>query len=196
MPNLGINLPTASLGAGWRIGNERQNAGMPVARPTYDQKWQTSVHGAFGAKELYPAGGRKYPAASARLEQRYLLNYGTHIAGSADVFYNSSLKHRIASEAENSGNPASVSNLDNLQTGLFITVDQHFHRFTIGAGMGRYLVNKDTEEGPFYHRVHARFDVTNRFSAQLALKAHWFAADYIEAGLVYHLKKAPWQAGQ
>ena len=53
--------------------------------------------------------------------------------------------------------------------------------------MGCYVRDRYRPNGPLYHRIGFRYQISNGFYGNITLKTHWAKADYMEAGIGYIL---------
>ncbi len=182
MPNLGFNIATSGAGFSYQIGSS-EKSDQAGERPVYKKSKYLNLVGAGGIKEIYPSGGRKYGACSFSLEGVKTLSEKSHLAGSLDMFYNSSLVARLSTDS------TSVSHLAVTQLGFSISYRAVISRIRVIVSNGIYIYSLYSKDGNLYHRIGMRYAINDRISANISLKTHFFRADYIETGLCYTLIK-------
>ncbi len=178
-PNLGLNMVTVNLGLGYVFGNQActyivDSVKLPV------QKWQTSVLGVAGIKELEDPGGKKYVAFSLQGNVLRGLNYKNSLGGGLEVFYNSSTKQRWAADSIYTSKPSDI-----IQAGAKICYAYNFHKLSFPVEFGVYFYKKQPVNGIFFHRIGFRYMLTKHLIANFTLLTHFAKADYFEWGLGY-----------
>ena len=185
VPNLGLNVPFLSVGYGYRIHtplmlDAPENLHERLY-PVYQKYWELGVIGAASVKEVYPVGGRKYPAFSLNFTARRYFKPQVGMEASFDVMYKSSLQ-TYSPDTE-------LSNVDMTQLGVFVGYVMPFRNFHIVTGMGAYVRDKSNFGEPLYHRVGMRYVFNNGININCVLKSHWARADYVEYGIGYTFKR-------
>ena len=178
MPNLGINTAVFSLGYTYFF-NEFIPKDELIKKEYVKQPVSAYLMGIGSLREVYPTGGRKYPIGSfSFIAQKQLRpKLGAEII--ADVFYNAS--NRVMVEHAN------ASHWETVQLGLYAGAFLPINKVDLLVGMGCYLKNDFNLYGLFYHRFGMRYHISNRWMANLTIKAHWGRADYFEYGIAYKL---------
>lgn len=180
VPNLGLNVPFLSLGYGHKIrnGKELSNVRLDILPKKF---WHIGAIGTISAKEVYPVGGRKYPAVGLSLLARRFFKPQVGMEVSFDIMYKASLQ-TYSPDAE-------LSAADMTQLGVFVGYLMPFNRFHILFGMGAYLRDKSQFGETFYHRSGMRYVFDNGININCVLKSHWARADYVEYGIGYTFKR-------
>lgn len=183
VPNLGINLPYASIGIGKVLHRapsdslahweKRRIAILPI------RKWEFSAQGIVSVKEVYPTGRRKFPiyALSLRTERRFSATSGIEIA--LDWMYKSSI------EVYKLDFFPTKKRIDYLQAGVYVGYVLPLDRLRFVLGMGAYVRDVYNPDDHFYHRIGMRYRATKHLDINLILKSHWAKADYVEYGIGY-----------
>lgn len=176
VPNLGLNLPYASLGYGRRI--QKSNYCDTCSIAGLGRK--TFFLGAVASGSIsstFPTGGKKYPVYSLSLFGRKIIGKKGGVELSLDF---------MSKQATMQYHPlVHKTQLDILQVGTFagfIVPLDHLH-FVVG--MGVYVRDKYLPIDRFYHRVGLRYVFDNGINIGLVLKSHWARADYVEYGIGY-----------
>ena len=182
-PNLGLNMPAVNTGLDYILGTIPNKVGRDTL--THDKgNYDVVMFASFGIKELSPAGGKKYGAYTLSGEIGKVLSYRGKIVGGIDLFYNSSYSRLLAEDKDDH-----VSAGEIMQVGLSAHYEILVSRIAICLGLGGYLKTDYTERGYLYTRIGTRVDLTDRIVAKVALKTHWFRADYMEFGIGYRILK-------
>lgn len=177
LPNLGLNYPMASLGAGWLLNPRKKSE--PYSGPIDKVKsyWSASV--AFGIKELPKPRNKKFTVFSTSFERITGLNKKSSLLLGMDMFYNSGLK------AQQEFNSEKISAIENLQIGIHVGYQIHIDKFSALIATGAYAKSSYKQDGYVYHRVGMRYFFNEHLGAQLTLKTHLFKADFFELGTAF-----------
>ena len=183
IPNLGLNLATFNTGFTYLFGpTDRPLKKDSISYPAKRTEFSFLISGA--AKEILPAGGRKYPVFIFMGNMERQLNYKNKIGVGLDIFYNASLIQKLTNDSITLN-----SNIAILQAGLFFSYALTVHRISIIAGMGTYIHSKYKNDGYLYHRIGTRYRVNDHFTVNATLKTHFAVADHWEFGMGYLLKR-------
>jgi hypothetical protein len=71
---------------------------------------------------------------------------------------------------------------------MHIGLYARYNRIRITGHVGTYLTARLYKYTRFYTRIGMRYSVSNRVFLNIALKAHYAIADYIEWGVGYSIK--------
>src|ERR1019366_7758455 len=178
-PNLGLNMATINLGIGYVFGNKICTYITDTITP-HIKKWQTSIFGVAGIKQLAEPGGNEYAAYSLQANLLRGLNYKTSLGGGLEVFYNNATKQIWAD-----GGIYTSKLSDIVQAGAKICYSYNFHRLSLPIEFGMYFYKKQPENGIFFHRIGLRYKINKHIIANVTLLTHWAKADYFEWGLGY-----------
>jgi hypothetical protein len=183
LPNLGINVPYLSLGYTHYLKNiVYKDEPLPMSSHIAAlDKWQLNVMGIVSTKQIYPTGGRNYLVSSLGIFATKKFSRKAGMDLGLDIIYNGSLKDR-AVEIEN------VTVIEAVQVGLFAGYFIPINRLRVLLGMGYYIKDNFSPEGPFYHRLAVRYKLTEKWNIHFGIKSHWGKADYIEYGIFYKIK--------
>ncbi len=177
-PNLGINLPSLSVGITRQFGETKTPSGS--APDSLDQRIRFSVNAMYAFRQIVPAGGTTYnvvgltalmerqmtPKSRLTLGVDYMLDPSNHVKmqGLGDTLSSDAQAFRIG-----------IAPGYELVLGNFVLVGQ----------FGVYARSPYTEDGMFYHRVGSRIQINDHLRINLLLKSHFAVADYFEWGLGY-----------
>jgi hypothetical protein len=183
MPNLGINLPTLTLGLDYAPSGIRPiRSGL---NQTLSNRYtQFLITGAAGWKEAYPPGERTYGAGSLSLNVERRVSMGSQPGIGIDLFFDGSARQRMTRQG---GSYEGVK--DNIRQGLHISYGMVFGRILFTIQAGSYLLMTWEEDGYLYNRFGLRYYFSDHLLANLTLKTHLAKADFIEWGIGYYFNR-------
>ena len=150
-----------------------------IARPR-DRKWHYSIILSGGLKEINPAGGPKYGISSLNAEVIKPVSRKSRIGVGLDIFYDASIERKLKrSGGDYSGMFAVV------RPGLHFHYELMVSEFSMLFDVGGYLYTRWNEDGYIYARTGIRYRVAKHVLLGLALKTHYFKADFAEWGVGY-----------
>ena len=177
IPNYGINIPYLSLGYARHL---KVSDNVIVKKQLIEfKKIYYGFHGIFSLKEINPYGSRKYPVYAIGAFCRYFFQQKAGIEAGVDLISKQSV---LDFEPQVNKTQLSIIQLG-LYAGYLVPLN-HFHFF---FGMGAYVRDRYRPNGPLYHRIGFRYQISNGFYGNITLKTHWAKADYMEAGIGYIL---------
>lgn len=179
-PNLGINVPTLQLGATWHFSDGHETLKKDSVTPVLDRKWKYSVIFSGGIKEIVPAGGVKYGIASLNAEAIKPVSRKSRIGIGLDIFYDVSMGEKLKR-----------SNMD--YSGIFAVVRPGIHahyelmisKLSAFFDVGGYVYTRWKEDTYIYARTGVRYRIKENILIGVALKTHYFKADFAEWGIGY-----------
>ncbi|MFN4234642.1 MAG: acyloxyacyl hydrolase [Bacteroidia bacterium] len=182
MPNLGINLVTASLGLNFFSEStpnfERKKIEFEKANKNYFEFGLSS-----GLKEVGGPGGLKYVIFNANGAFIYPISFKSEFLLWGDFFHDRSLEIRLAND-----NWKKASSSDFLQSGILGGYRIRYNKLSFMIGMGTYIYTPYKGLGVIYHRVGIRYQINKKLSLNTTLKSHFAIADFAEWGIVYRIK--------
>ena len=181
-PNRGINLLEANLAV--RFQGEDRIANLAVEYQNRPE-WQENKHRTY----LLFSGGMmqrfiddpNYRVFTLTINHTLQTGPGARWGVGLDVTYDDHSRERIDRQKED---PVFV---DYLRLGAFASHDIVFDRMTVLLNFGGYLYYGYEPDSRFYPRIGLRYEITNRMTAQLALKAYRFRANHVQWGVGYEL---------
>lgn len=176
VPNLGINLPFASVGFGRTLQHTEKDTLVEADELPF-RKWLFSVTAIGSIKEIFPTNGQKYPIFSLSTGFRWFSKPKVGFEGAFDIFSKQAI---LGYHPEIQKNQWDILQLG-IYTGYLLPLD----RFHFAIGMGVYFKDKYQPEDFMYHRLGFRYYLKNGFIAHVILKSHWARADYVEWGIGY-----------
>lgn len=181
VPNLGINIPSASLGFSylWNQHNTVLNK-QDTLRKT-DSRIRFNMILALGNKEAYPPAANKFFTYTFSFTALKTLSAKSRMGLGSDLFYDSSLIYKF----EQDSTPIN-RNSEVLRAGIHLTHELMIARLSIVTQMGTYLISKWKYDGIFYHRLGFKYFFYKDLFANLSLKTHFAKADFVEWGLGYN----------
>ena len=180
-PNLGINIPTISVGTSYGFG-KRQLPIQSDTLPTVDKSLQWSFNAAFSFKEVIPTGGRTFFVYTFTTLAEKQITRKSRLTGGLDIMLDPSNHEKLKRLGDTLKNDLSV-----WKAGVAPGYELVLGRVTIVGQFGVYLRTVYKEDGLFYHRIGSRIQLTEHLRLNLLLKSHFAVADYFEWGLGYTL---------
>jgi hypothetical protein len=182
VPNLGLNIPAWHASFTYYFKKNTNNESQELM-PKHEPKSQWFLGTAFGLKEIYPAGGRKYLGSTINALYKRDFSIKSSYTVGIDLMYNTSLQPRYERD-----NEALRSGFQMAQTGAHIGWSLRVGKLDIFVQAGAYVISKFKGDGALYNRIGLRYHVTDRFFIETKLKAHEAKADFFEYGFAYRIK--------
>lgn len=185
VPNLGINMPSFTLGLSYYIGGLNRELKQDSARLP-KKNYEITFVAAGGLKSVYPSGSpEKYPAFSLATTFGTFRSRKGKILPGFDLFYNTALfdyyrRAKITIDQKT----------EMLQPGVSMNFIANIGKVSMMGAMGIYIYSKYKFDGPFYHRLGMRYHFTEHIFASASVKTHFFKADFLEWGIGYKLSEA------
>ncbi len=180
IPNLGINIPTANAGLSCYFGKVGKSLIIDSVTAKNGKK-EISYFAAGGLRAVYPLGStEKYAAFSMGITFALLSSVKNQFLVGYDLFYNTA-HYDYFKRAK----IILKNQFENLQPGISLFYAARISRISIITGMGYYIYSKYKQDGPVYHRIGMRYQVTENIFANVTLKTHFFKADFSEWGIGY-----------
>ena len=180
-PNLGLNLIGLTAGIGYKLGD-------PVVKPEqrkidFKKSKKITFFGAASVKQIYPADGETYFAATISGTRSWQLTRKSAFGGGFDVFYDNSLYYKIEDK-----NDTIQSDFDAVRIGIHGGYEMIFSKISLVINMGVYLYSQYYESN-MYHRFGLRYQLPRNLFATVNIKSHWGKADFAEFGIGYRINK-------
>lgn len=181
VPNLGINVPTFSIGLTYDIG-DYQLTSFDKVEKEHDKGLDLNVQVGAGVREINPVGGAQYGVFYTTIEGTRQMDRRRKLALGVDVFYDASVRVIYNRNPENveSSNPAEF-----IRYGVHIGHELVIGRLSATVQMGVYLYSKYKNDGPLYHRFGYRYQISKHIYADITVKTHWAVAQYVSFGIGY-----------
>jgi hypothetical protein len=178
LPNLGINIFSAHVGASYHFGqkinlNRNSEAFEKVPGLIY------SLFAGVGLKKVevgqkpFNFTGSMQFLAEKRISKKISLGLG------ADLNLNTSRQRQY--EMKGNNNVA----ISPLRAGISGSAIYHFGQMQIVSQLGVYVLDKYSMDGSVFNRFGIRHYIGKNMLANLTLRTHFGKADHVEAGLVY-----------
>ncbi|MBV6406411.1 MAG: acyloxyacyl hydrolase [Flavobacteriales bacterium] len=178
LPNLGLNLLSASLGVVRSLGPVTPYVHVPDTAALERPRREQSVVGAmFWSETGRPESGR-HSVYSLIGQVQWRLSRKSAVAVGADVFNKGALRTDHP-ELEDRGRAALT------QAGLHAGYALLFGRGELFLQMGAYVYTPVPDEASVFHRLGGRYRIARHLVAHLALKSHYAVADHWEFGIGY-----------
>lgn len=179
VPNLGINIPTISVGYSFALLNSMKEFKKDSLQKV-PRAMRYSVTASAGLKEVYDYGSKKYPTYTISGYALKPIKNKTQLGFSANIFYNTALGYQLADSA---GDKVPFDKVIRFGFGIPFAIE--VSRFTILLNIGMYLKNDLKTEGNLYQRFGFNFRLNEHLYLSHMLKIHFGKADNIEVGLGY-----------
>ncbi len=181
IPNLGLNIASITSGVSYHLGK-------PVVRqqrkiPRLIKQKNISFFGAASLKQVYPANGKNYFAASLSFNHAWKNYHKSAFGAGADIFYDHSIYRKIEEK-----NITLSNSFETIKTGIHGSYELIISDLSLLINMGGYLYSK-LDDGLFYHRFGMRYMINESLFACFHIKSHWGKADFFEFGLGYRKSK-------
>jgi hypothetical protein len=183
-PNLGVNLPTLSLG----LTYHSQPRFMPVQSEEvpFEKGVFVDASTTMGIKHLTPIDPDRYLVNSVSLAVGYQANRKSNLVAGVEGFYDRSL--HIAQQGDPSL-PSGGPMPDVRRVGVFGGHELVFGKLSFQTHLGFYTYRPYKYHKFYYQRLGLKYFLTNTMFAALDLKAHAGSADVIECRLGLRLHR-------
>lgn len=180
-PNLGLNYFTAFTGLIVNLGPESEK--LDIEAPKHEIKNYLQVTLGYGGKKNRSITDKYYTTSSISIKGVREYARFFHLGVGLDIFYNSSIQSQL-NAVNKSFKPS-----NNFQTGLHISQNIHYDKFSFALSQGVYLGLKDAVNNkPLYNRVVVSYRVLKNIEVNFLMKSHILILDYPEFGLTYSFK--------
>lgn len=180
MPNLGINLPAATVGINRYFGS----CDKKISGPENDtvRSGSLAVFAAGGLKEIYPALGPRYHTVTISSTYFFPSSHKSDLGLGLDLFYDNSLS------VKNGRETGDYSKSADYRPGIYGAYQLRIASLGLLFNMGFYPYTAYKNDGFFYHRIGLRYYFKNLFLC-INLKTHYARADFIEWGLGWNFNR-------
>ena len=180
-PNLGLNMPSVSLGATYKFYPEPIEKKYQRNEFTRSRRIIPSFILNIGGKQIYPPDGKRYGVFTLMANFLYPIGIKSGLLLSIDVFNDRS---QAAILRHNNPN-TQLSYFKTVRPGIAIGHDLWLGRmsFVFQAGVYPYTYYKG--DGLIYSRLGLRYLFGKHLLANITLKTHFAKADNVEFGLGY-----------
>lgn len=183
-PNLGLNTTAAYTGFNYVLSPSKVFKGtIPVLAPS------APVYVVYSAGIKYPGNFVQTPyfISSISVNAGFRRGYKGYPQAGLDVFMDKSLPVTMESNGLNS-QPSDAFNL-----GAHIGYDAVYRRLMATVQVGYIMYSPYVELTRMYSRIGFRYAITPRLFGNIAIKAHYAVADFIEWGVGYYLTDKFWR---
>lgn len=180
-PNLGLNMPSVSLGATYKFYPEPVEKKYQKNEFTRSRRIIPSFILCAGGKQIYPPDGKRYGTYTFMANFLYPIGIKSGLLLTLDVFNDRSIAAII--EYNNPG--TRLNYFQTFRPGIAIGHDLWLGRmsFVFQAGVYPYTYYKG--DGRIYSRIGLRYLFGKHLLANITLKTHFAKADNVEFGLGY-----------
>jgi hypothetical protein len=177
-PNLGVNLPTLSLGLVYH--NHPRFAPVPAEPLPFKKSAFLDISTSVGIKHLTPEQEQRYLVNSASLAAGYRINRKSNLLVGVDGFYDRSLYQVQKGDA--SLDPEQPKP-DVKRVGMFAGHELVLGKMSFHTHLGIYVYRPYKHNTFYYERLELRYHLTKNMFAGADLKVHGGAADVLECRL-------------
>ncbi len=181
VPNLGINVPTVSIGMTYDLGNY-QLSSFDKEKKEHGKDLDLNVQFGGGAREINPIGGPRYGVFYVTVEGTRRMDRRRKLGVGLNAFYDAST---MVIYNRNSDNIPSSNQAEFIRYGVHISHELVIGRLSAITQMGVYLYSKYKNDGSFFHRFGYRYQITKHVYADITIKTHWAVAQYVSLGMGY-----------
>lgn len=179
-PNLGINLPSATLGLTYGFQEVELLPRKERSAYTFAKKIDHDVFLNYGMKEKNPVGGELHEVYSLSYSASRLVTFKSRVGLGMDMFYNSAYKGEL------NGNGQVIERFGQVfQLGFSVLYAVQVSNFSIIMNPGYYVVTDYIEDGYVYSRFGARYVWKDHYMLNISMKTHFAVADHVEYGIGY-----------
>lgn len=178
LPNLGLNIPTLTLGLKYTI-----NPALRMINRSYDpapKKVNYFLFVSGAVKEAYPLESATYLVTLFNFEVLKDFSYKGRFGGGLNLTYDPSL----STEVTNSVLYAFDQSKPKTEVSIYGSYEYVLGKFSLPLQFGVYLYNNYPVEW-VYQVIGFRFRVDNHLILSAGLKTHFFNADFIQWGIGY-----------
>lgn len=177
-PNLGINLVTGFAGLTYRVGATTPKETSLLEK--HQTKNNFEIVQSFGGKQTRALSGKFFFTSSLSGGINREFFRGFNLGVGADIFYDQSMRTLV------DANNGTFKTSDNFQTGIHLSQEFRYNRFSLIIQEGIYLglVNKGLKK-PMYNRGIVQYRIGKHLLIRAAMKSHLHILDFPEIGFGY-----------
>ena len=173
-PNLGINIPTLSLGLNYHTVSAYQTRESEL--PVYNPKLFYNLSTTVGWRQINPSNTKKFLVQSVTLAALKPLNRKSNLVLGLEGFYDRSLKVQQLTDTTLTGKAFP----DTKKAGLFLGHELLFGQLAFETQLGGYVYRPYKYATAYYERLGLKYHFTSQLYGAVDLKIHGFAADVLE----------------
>ncbi len=173
LPNLGLNLPDATIGLAHYIKNTHVERTEP--KKFEDSKHEYSLIALGGSKNINHLFSTRVIPVSIQLRYGYSVSSTSKLGGGVDFFYDEgNLFSEQRKEREGFANA--------FETGIKASYELKISRLSFMCDLGAYVYNKNKSKRAIYQQVGLKWQASENIFLYSILKAHFDSADYFGFG--------------
>lgn len=179
-PNLGLNIPQIKVNLGFLLQPNKLAVRAIKSDSLFNSTelpldWSFLVEGIFSEKEISAYPGYKFSVYAGRIYGQHRFSKHLNYETGLDIMYNTS---DLALRQEKKIQDSML-----VKVGAYLGTALPLDRLQFYTGIGVYLYDPHSLNGVFYQRLGLRYFLLKPLYVNLALKSHWFNADYAEIGV-------------
>lgn len=175
LPNLGINIPSVSVGYRYAFNGETKK---PVLRrDSLEKGLFYRVLLSAGAKKMHESDSSYYFVKLLGTEIVKQISHSSTLAAGIFITHDASLKADPLVKK--------LRSISTSQAGVYASYEYNFGRFTIPVQLGLFFYNSNSR---FVESVGFRYKISEKWLAQFLLKSHHHRADVMHFGVGYQIR--------
>ncbi len=175
LPNLGINIPSVSVGYRYAFNGEARKPGL--RKDSLNKEVFYRVIFSAGVKKIHESDSSYYFVKLWSTEVAKQISHSSTLAAGSFITHDASLKTDPLVK--------NLRSISELQAGVYFSYEYNFGKFSIPVQLGLFLYNSNSK---FMESVGLRYKVTDKWIAQFLLKSHHHRADLMHFGLGYQIR--------
>ena len=183
-PNAGINVVSLGLGLRMPQSINQYSSSEDKIQDNDFQKYSTEIITNGGVKALPSQLKKNFFIGSIILNTIYRPNFKNAFDAGLDVFYDRSTKTVMIFKEAPGYNTSYL-----YRSGFHMGYEPQFGKTVFAVQMGVYFFDQLNDEGYFYHRVAIKQYLSERLLLSVAVKTHFFKAEFVEWGIGYMIFK-------
>jgi len=185
-PNKGLNIITSCLALDYSFQRPVKKAYKVPEDVKDTSKNQFQIFGSLGFKQISRSFGTTYTVSALSSEYSRRISETGWIGIAGSFYYDPSLRKEISLD---SNDTIRATTADLIRITLNLSYELKMGHISYILQPGVYVKNAYTQPGFISNRIGLRYQINDRLSAAVTIKANWVAiADYIEWGIGYHFK--------
>ncbi len=179
-PNAGINVISLGLGITMPQSVNKWSSLKDEIIDADFSKYSAEVVINGGVKSLIYQLKKNFFIGSMMLNGIYRPNFKNGFDAGLDIFYDNSVKTEMTFMEIPEFNSSFL-----YRAGFHVGYEPQFGKTALAIQMGVYFYDKLNEDGYFYHRIALKQYLSNRLILSVAVKTHFFKAEFVEWGIGY-----------
>ncbi|RYG01734.1 MAG: hypothetical protein EOO02_12115 [Chitinophagaceae bacterium] len=180
LPNLGLNIPTLSVGT--RYQSKTGTIPFTKRQLRRDKHIDLTILGSFALKQTYPLEHRAHLVKLVTAEVSKFLSPVSSFTAGVTCAYDPSLSKEITFVQAYEFDKSELQ----MQASVFAGYEHHVGKISFPVQLGTYVYN-NYKASSLYQVIGVRYHWSPKWFAAVQLKAHFGKADYIQSGIAYKI---------